>query len=129
MTKRGYFTIRRFKEHLGDKQADLPGTGFQFVGNKSSVKQFEVEGSPTGGYLLMQVDDINDSNHNVLINGKNIPGSKDILGEPQRWETWMESIPSGFLKKGNNTLQIVRDTSVGDNFLVADVAIHWRESD
>lgn len=129
MAMRGDFTNRTFGEELGDIAGQLSKPGFVFKGDESSKKEFEIEGNPTGGYLLMQVYDIHDSKHRVKINNNYLPGSTEVHGEPGRWETWMEEIPGGFLKKGNNTIQFVRDTSVGDNFLIATVAIHWRESD
>ncbi|NEO59276.1 MAG: hypothetical protein F6J98_02250 [Moorea sp. SIO4G2] len=129
MAMRGDFTLRFFREELGDIAGQLSKPGFLFKGDESSKKGFEIEGNPTGGYLLMQVYDVHKSRHSVRINGKNLPGSSEVQGQPNTWETWMEEIPSGFLKKGNNSIQFVRDTSVGDNFLIAAVAIHWRESD
>ena len=44
------------------------------------------------------------------------------------YETSLQRIQSGVLKQGNNTIQVCRDTSVGDNFIVRDVVVHWKET-
>lgn len=103
-----------------------------------ATKSFTVEGSPLAasgpgspghaqavGYLLIQAFDVESPNHQVQINGKDLP-SFDLPPENAAWQTWMDRIPPGFLQQGDNRLTIRRS---GDNiFHVANVAVHWREA-
>lgn len=129
MTVHADFQLITFNEHLGDSAGDI-GTSMPFMGDQTTKKTFNVDGSPTGlGYLELQVYDIHSSSHKVLINDKDL-GGFDIPTGPveDRWQTWMDGIENGVLKKGQNTIQIKR-ASGGDNFLVGNVAVHWRELD
>jgi hypothetical protein len=50
------------------------------------------------------------------------------MPEAGGWQTWMKVFDSSILKP-SNTLQIVRNASKGNNFVILNVVIHWRESD
>jgi hypothetical protein len=128
------FAFIKFDQHLGDNENDLnTPAGFTWAGGQAT-KEFTINGSarPVGqGYLLIQTYDVDFRNHEILINGKKLPGW-DIPTHPadQVWQTWMERIPSGFLKAGTNTIQIVKSATTKekvDNFLVRSVTVHWRE--
>ena len=98
-----------------------------FVGNESTVRTFNISGTPTGtGYLVVTVYDLEDSEHRVLINGRDL-GSFDIPKAPtaNRWQTWMDRIESGVLRSGTNTIQLRRHSGE-DNFVVRDVVVQWR---
>jgi hypothetical protein len=123
------FAVITFNEHLGDNESDLGSSWGTFVGNATTVRNFTVDGVPTGlGYLLIQTFDVQSQNHRIKINGKDLGGA-DIFPHPveNKWQTWMDGIESGVLKSGNNTIQIVRAPG-GDNFLIANVTINWRVS-
>ena len=120
-----FFTINA---HLGDKVGDLNVPWATFYGNQTPVMYFHIEGVPTDdAYLLMQAFDVHSGGHRVLINGQDLSGF-DIPPEPNGWQTWMDAIDRSLLHQGINTLQIKR-ASGGDNFVIANVAVHWRERD
>ena len=120
------FVVITFWEHLGNKRGDL-STSATWVGDQTTIRNFNIEGVPEGdGYVLIQAYNIHDPTHRVLINGQNL-GGRDIPKDTS-WQTWMDRIEPGKLRQGNNTIQIVRDTSTGDNFIIKSVAIHWTES-
>jgi len=129
MALRSDFRLVVFNEHLGDKAGDIKAGWANFVGNQTTIRNFYIDGYPTNeAYLILQAYDIHKSGHKILINGQDL-GGFDIPPDPGKWQTWMDRIDTTKLKKGNNTIQIVRDASTGDNFIVCMVIIHWRESD
>lgn len=108
-----------------DTNFDAPG--------ESATRTFDVEGNPFGtGYLLVQSLDLDTPQntsvtpHQIEINGQDLP-SFDLPTQEgnNRWTTWMDRIPPGFLQQGTNRITIRR---VGaDQFFIANVAVHWRE--
>ena len=124
---RGDFRLIWFGEHLGDNASDLNVPWASFVGNQTSVRNFHIDNVPTGeAYLLVQTYDVHDSGHRIVINGVDLSGF-DIPREAGGWQTWMDAINSSLLIQGNNTIQIRRNTASGDNFVVGNVAVHYRE--
>lgn len=98
-----------------------------FTINAPSVtKQFPVEGTQTPidtAYLLIQAENVSLSSHKIFINNQEL-GGFDIPPE-SGWQTWMDSIPSGVLKAGTNSIRIDR---IGeDDFHVYGVVVNWRE--
>ncbi|GFE65735.1 DUF7383 domain-containing protein [Litoreibacter roseus] len=83
------------------------------------------------GYIMIQAEDVGNSStaegdvitHRILINGKHLP-SFDMV-DREGWNLWMDRIPAGFLKKGDNRLTIRRRAV--DRFRVANVMVQWRE--
>ena len=125
MALRADFEIINFSSHLGDKKSDIKAPWATFHGDVSPVKNFFIGQRPVGaGYLLVQAYNVNNENHRILVNGIEL-GGFDIPTE-SGWQTWMDVIQVGVLKQGNNTIQIKRTTG-GDNFIVANVTVHWRE--
>lgn len=104
--------------------------------NPEATRTFEIDDIPIGtGYLLIQHFDVEIGNHRIIINGQDLP-SFDIPAIPQNritndiWLTWMDRVPPGFLRQGDNRITIRRVTSQGtEAFRIANVAVHWRESD
>ena len=98
-------------------------------GNPSFTTNFSVEGSPINddAYLLVQVRGVADSRHRILINNRSLPDFDlpPAPGDSQAWLLWMDSIPNGFLRSGNNSITITRGAN--DNFEVKNVTVHWRE--
>lgn len=122
------FVIVKFNEHLGDKPGDLKAPSFNFVGNQSSLKNFTIPGVPAGdGYLFIQAADVQKKGHKILINGTDLPGTDIDKTGGGKWRDVMDVIPSGVLHKGNNTIKI-QGASGGDNFLIANVVVHWRHT-
>lgn len=127
MKIRSDFEIIYFGEHLGDKDSDISALA-AFVGNQTTVKSFTINGVPTqDAYILLQVYDINSKGHKILVNGTDL-GGWDIPPRPQQWQLWMDIIDTDNLVQGENTVQIVRDPSSKDNFLIEHAVIHWKES-
>lgn len=104
--------------------------------NTAATREFTVQGNPISagggngvkaeGYLLIQARDVEANNHRILINNQELP-SFDIPSDANdQWFTWMDRIPEGFLKVGQNRITI-RRVANNDNFRVANVAVHWRE--
>ena len=127
MSKSNFVTIN-FSVHLGDDISDLPeAAAFTFVGNQTSIKSFEIDRDPIDeGYLIVQVYDVQNTGHRILINGTNLPDQDIVRTTARRWQDVMDVIPSGILRRGTNTLQIQR-AGGGDNILIGSVVIHWRE--
>jgi hypothetical protein len=71
------------------------------------------------GYLI-----VNCSSHTIEINSRELPWL-DILDADDKFTTQMKLIPPGFLKKGNNTIQIRQKGS--DNIIIMEAVVHWRE--
>ncbi len=110
--------------------------------NKEATRSFTIDevpvaasqqGSPISaeGYILIQGHDVGNNasdpgdamRHRILINGKNLPAFDMV--DRDGWNLWMDRIPDGFLKKGQNRLTIQRRDR--DTFKVANVVVHWRE--
>lgn len=127
MALRSDFRIVAISAHFGDNAGDI-NTPLPFVGNQKVVT-FTIDGQPREGYLLLNTFDVDNTQHRVQINGTNLP-TFDLVQNAgaNRWQTRMDSIPSGILKNGTNTLTIQRAAGT-DNFLVDDIVVHWRESD
>lgn len=102
------------------------------AGNTEATRTFNVEGPPRDGrgdtgYLLIQAHDVENGNHQILLNGNHLPSFDIPEHGNQQWFTWMDRIPPGFLNQGQNRLTIRR--SGNDDFFVANVVVHWREND
>jgi hypothetical protein len=122
------FALITFNEHLGDEEGDLD-TDATFVGNESTLKSFNIAGTPTGnGYLVLTVFDVQTDVHRIVINGTEL-GGMDFPQTPaeNRWQTHMDKIELDVLRSGMNTIQILR-ASGGDNFIVRDVVVQWKRA-
>lgn len=118
----------RVGEHLGDRVHDLHVPWAKYVGNQTTVKTFNVDATPIGdAYMLVQALGVSQFTHKVMINGGEIGGFN--LPPSNDWQTWMIIINERFLKRGANTIQIIRDASTTDDFVIGAVVIHWRELD
>lgn len=123
------FAVVKFNEHLGNNIGDL-NTPFPFMGDMSSVKTFFVPYEPRGsGYVTMQVYDVQDQYHKVFLNNSPFLRGIGTAGfmnktEKNRWRVTMEKFEQGYLKMGDNTIQIQR-ASGGDNILIGIIVINW----
>lgn len=83
------------------------------------------------GYIMIQAQDVGNSStdegdaitHRILINGQHLP-SFDMV-DREGWNLWMDRIPVGFLKNGENRLTVRRRAV--DRFRVANIVVQWRE--
>lgn len=123
------FEIIKFSEHLGNNAGDIDAPWAAFVGNQTTQKQFQVPGKPIGAaYLVLQVYDVQNLGHRIVVNGKDLPGFDIARTTANRWQIFMDIIPSGFLKQGGNSIQIFR-AGGGDNILIGSVVVNWKEAD
>ena len=125
MALRANFEILTFNSHLGDDVADLNVPWATFQGDETPAKSFFIEQLPSGpGYIVVKAFNVDNENHRILINGQDLSGV-DIKPD-SGWQTWMDVISSGVLQQGDNTVQF-RRAGGGDNFVISNVAINWRE--
>jgi len=127
MTLHADYEVIPFWEHLGDTKDDIK-TSAKFCGDQTTVKEFYIGQVPTGmGFLTLQTYDVHNSGHHIQINGKELSGM-DLPKHPaeNRWDTWTEIIDNNLLKKGTNTIQVTRAGS-GDNLIVKNIVVNWRE--
>ena len=83
------------------------------------------------GFIMIQAQDVGNSStdegdaitHRILINGVHLP-SFDMV-DREGWNLWMDRIPKGLLKKGENRLTVRRRAV--DRFRVANIVVQWRE--
>ncbi|MEM9091988.1 MAG: hypothetical protein AAGC93_25040, partial [Cyanobacteria bacterium P01_F01_bin.53] len=96
--------------------------------NPTVTVSFPIEGTDDvidDGYLLIQARDVDDSNHDIYINNRRLPG-EDILPYGPGYGVSIHPIPPTFLDKGTNTIRIDR-IGGSDDFYVSAVAVNWRE--
>jgi hypothetical protein len=95
--------------------------------NPTKTVEFPIEGSKTpvdDAYLLITAHNVSAQGHKILINNVELPGFDLAIHNPG-WQTWMDHIQPGLLKKGMNSLTVVR--TGGDDFTTKDAVVHWRE--
>jgi hypothetical protein len=129
-------------------------TTFPFMGSMSSIKTFDIHGSPINGYIITKTQDMYLPNHLIVINGRELPVNASNNYESRRSvvRLSLDKIPEGFLINGTNTIQFKLSSidlpsldEIGDprfsrpvmpweemgrkdDFLILDVVIHWREN-
>ena len=127
MATKANFEVIWFYQHLGDNDGDLP-TNAQWEGDATSERVFHIEGRPTGtGYITLQVYDVEQNDHQIKINGRFLPGYDIRPSGTKTWATWTDVIEHDVLRQGRNTIQIVRNRSDHDNFIIDNVIVHWKE--
>lgn len=125
--QRADYLVVRFNEHLGDDRQDLR-TRFPFVGERSTAKRFRLAKKPVGdGYVIVQAAGVEGLGSRILINGRNLPGVDLIPTGRARALDVVDVIPEDYFAAGDNTIQFRAQR--GDNFVVHNVIVHWRESD
>ena len=122
MTMRSDFRVIALNEFIGTEPSVL-NTDFPFVGSESSVKTFQIDGVPVDdAYLLITHSRFLATWHEIKINNRELPWI-DIFPS-EKGATHLKTIPSGFLVRGVNTLQI---RVKGAALIVYYVVVHWRE--
>ncbi len=118
-------------EHLGDDSGDLPTfSGMSFVGDQTTQVNFNIEGTPVEkGYLLVHLWGLDEQTETIEINGINVFDGKYAGHQmgAHKASIFLLPINENILRQGNNTFQIKRDTSNGDNFHVYTVIVNWKE--
>ncbi|KUL43769.1 hypothetical protein ADL12_06775 [Streptomyces regalis] len=79
---------------------------------------------------MIQVFGVDYQTHRILVNGEDLRQFDIASQQPGRpvWETWLDPIEEGILRRGRNTIQILHgSTPQTDNFIVGNVVVHWRE--
>ena len=126
MAVRSDFNVIPINEHLGDSANDL-NTDFPFMGNNGSIKSFPIEGDPVDdAYLLINHTDVHNSGHRIKVNNVDLAGV-DMPDADGKSVTQMVLIPPGRLRRGTNSVQVIQ--AGGDDFIVFEVVVHWRERD
>ena len=126
MALQGNFALIPFGEHIGDSAGDLEMPLVKFVGNQSTLKTFEIAGRPVGhSYVLMQTYDVDVDSHQIHVNGVQLSGIN--IPTHHGWHTWMVALKDDLLKTGPNSVQIARDTTTTDDFVVGNIVVHWHE--
>ncbi|PSP86173.1 hypothetical protein BRC83_01980 [Halobacteriales archaeon QS_1_68_17] len=122
---RANYVLTDFGEHLGgDDDLDVPWA--EFVGDRTSVETFAVRATETAdAYVELQAFDVGEYGHEVLVNDESLSGFD--LPPADGWQYWMDRIPDGRLREGENALRIERDATTDDAFVVGTATVHWRE--
>jgi hypothetical protein len=130
------FAIVSFQEHLGPQASpNFIAQGTTFVGDQSSVKDFQVAGRPQGpGYLIVQTAGVGvlGIGIQILINGQPIrsdPNEVELPAEAdtKNFQTTLQ-VFGALLQHGTNTLQFKRLPN-GSEFVVNNVVVNWMEED
>lgn len=123
------FAIVKFFQQVGNPANKIEAPWAQFTGRKSLVETFFVTGTPQpGAYLLLQLYNVTDSGHGILINGQVIQDVDIPPLIPNAWGIWVDVFSAPLLTTGPNTIQIVGGDRMTDNFIVGSVAIHWMQT-
>lgn len=125
MRRANYATVD-FEEYLGHDDGALSVPWADYVGNASTEHAFEVPtDDPTDAYVELQVYDVDEYGHEILVNGDPLSGFD--IPPHNGWQQWMDTVTGASLRGGENTIRIRRDPDTPDNFVVGTVVIHWRE--
>ncbi len=126
-----------FGQHLGDNKEDLPEVNqyFTWVGDQtrkeSGVFQIGSKLRPADdAYLLIRSYDVDNQAHTIRVNGKDLPGiNLATKAKEKRWQVFYDQIPANTLHAGENLVQIFRNKSSLDNFVIHSIIVHWIEND
>jgi len=127
MRHRANYALLSFQEALGPNKNAFDELWADFAGDRSSPHTFQVPtDDPRDPYLQMQILDVAEYGHDVLVNGASVSGFDIPPGDG--WQTWMDPITGQHLQEGENSLRIERDTTTDDAFVVGSVVVNWREA-
>jgi hypothetical protein len=126
VSTRSDFTIVPFGEFLGDNANDNDLPWAVFVGNETNTKSFLIDDMTVGdAYLLIQTYKVGVPSHKIFINSRELKGFN--IPPHDGWQTWMVVITEPILKRGINTIKVVRDARTDDDFAIGNITVHWRE--
>ena len=123
---RANYAMVSLQEQLGPDPNALDVPWATFSADESDVHTFEVPtADPVEPYVQMQVYDVGSYDHELLINGQALSGFD--LPTEHGWQYWMDTVTSARLREGENTLQLQRDTTTDDSFVVGTLTVNWKE--
>ncbi|MFC7026698.1 hypothetical protein ACFQJ5_02380 [Halomicroarcula sp. GCM10025324] len=126
MPHRANYARCTFQQHLGPTVDSLDVPWAEFTGDETDVRTFEVPtADPRDPYVEMQVFDVGDYGHEILVNGASLSGFD--IATADRWQYWMDTLEADHLREGENTLQFRRNAAGDDAFVVGTAIVHWRE--
>lgn len=124
--RRANYTLLSFQEQLGTDPEHLDVPWAEFVGDHSSTLEFTVPtDDATEPYVELQAYDVDKWHHELRINGDELSGFD--VPPTDGWQYWMDAITAADLREGTNTLDVRRDTSTRDSFVVGTAVVHWKE--
>lgn len=124
--RRANYALVEFGEHLGPDASALSVEWAEFVGNRTTEREFHVPtADPTDAYLQLQAYDVGTFDHDILVNGEPLSGFD--VPPASGWQCWMDAVTGTDLVEGENTIQFRRDEGSRDSFVVGTVTVHWRE--
>jgi hypothetical protein len=126
MAHRANYATCTFQQHLGPSADSLDVPWAEFVGDRTDKLTFEVPvADPVDPYVEMQVYDVSDYDHEMLVNGEALSGFDIATGTG--WQYWMDTVVPARLHEGENTLQFRRNADGTDAFVVGTAIVHWKE--
>ncbi|MBV0902069.1 DUF7383 domain-containing protein [Haloarcula salina] len=126
MSRRATYALCQFQQHLGPSADSLDVPWAEYSGDATDPATFEVPTSrPTDPYVQMQVFDVADFDHEIVVNGEPLTGFDIAPGEG--WQLWMDTISPDQLHAGENTLTFRRNADSDDAFVVGAVTVHWKQ--
>jgi hypothetical protein len=125
MSHRANYALVGFSEQLGPSEAALDIPWATYVGDATTEHAFEVPAEPTEPYLEVQAYEVGGFGHEIHINGEAVSGFD--VPPANGWQYWMDAVTGAELTVGENTIQVVRDDGVHDNFAIGNVVVNWKE--
>lgn len=123
--RRANYALLPVLEHLGPAPDSLDVQWADFVGDRSTRREFTVPGADaTDVYLELQVFDVGEYGHEIMLNDEPLAGFD--IPPADGWQYWMDSLSEQTLSE-TNTLSIRRDATTTDAFAVGNVVVNWRE--
>ena len=112
--------------HFGPEGRKLDLEWADDAGDGTDPFEFEVSAADTrDAYVGLQAFDVGQYGHEILVNDRPL-GGFDIPPN-QGWQYWVDTLSEVELRRGTNTVAIVRDTDTRDAFAVGTLTVHWRE--
>jgi len=73
----------------------------------------------------LQAYDVQAYGHEIVVNGDSLSGFD--VPPNDGWQYWMDTLSGANLVADENEIEIHRDPSTLDEFVVGTVTVHWRE--
>ncbi|WP_336134559.1 DUF7383 domain-containing protein [Natronomonas amylolytica] len=125
MSHRANYALVGFSEQLGPNEAALDVPWAAYAGDETAEHTFEVPAEPTEPYLELQAYEVGGFGHEIYINDEPVTGFD--IPPASGWQYWMDTVTGAELTVGENTIRVVRDGSVHDNFAIGNVVVNWKE--
>ncbi|WP_276273791.1 DUF7383 domain-containing protein [Haloarcula litorea] len=126
MSHRANYARCQFLQHLGPDADSLAVPWAEFTGDRTDPVAFEVPtATPTDPYVEVQVYDVGDYDHDILLNGRALSGFD--LPPAEGWQYWMDAVADTHLQGGENTLAFERADTGEDAFVVGVAVVNWKE--